>query len=106
MPFPKDFVWGVSTSAGQIEGAAELDGRKPSIWDTFSRMPGKVFGGQTPDIACDSYHRYMRDIDNLKKLGVDSYRMSISWSRVLPNGKGKLNEAGLDYYKRVFDALL
>lgn len=106
MPFSKDFIWGVATSAGQIEGAAELDGRKPSIWDTFSRTPGKVFGGQTPDIACDSYHRYMRDIDNLKKLGVDSYRMSISWSRVLPDGKGKLNDAGLDYYKRVFNALL
>ena len=59
MPFSKDFIWGVATSAGQIEGAAELDGRKPSIWDTFSRTPGKVFGGQTPDIACDSYHRYM-----------------------------------------------
>lgn len=106
MPFSKDFIWGVSTSAGQIEGASEIDGRKPSIWDTFSRTPGKIFGGQTPDIACDSYHRYMRDIDNLKKLGVDSYRMSISWSRVLPDGKGKLNDAGMDYYKRVFNALI
>ena len=78
MPFPRDFTWGVSTSAGQIEGGAFEDGRTASIWDEFAKKPGKIFGGHTPTVACDSYHRFFdRDIANLLKLGVDSYRMSI-----------------------------
>ena len=105
MTFSKDFIWGVATSAGQIEGGWDADGRTPSIWDTFSEKPGKIFHGETPHIACDSYHHYLRDIRNMKDLGVNSYRMSISWSRVLPQGTGPLNQAGLDYYKRVFTAL-
>lgn len=105
MPFPKNFIWGTATSAAQIEGAALEDGRTPSIWDMFASKPGKIFNNETPAVACDSYHRFDRDLDNLKRLGVDSYRMSISWSRVLPEGTGRLNEKGVDYYKRVFDAL-
>lgn len=105
MAFPKNFVWGASTSATQVEGGAAEDGRTPSIWDTFAQKPGKIFQGQTPAVACDSYHQYRRDIGNLKKLGVNSYRMSISWSRVLPGGTGALNPAGMDYYRRIFEEL-
>lgn len=105
MSFPKDFIFGVATSAGQIEGGAFDDGRSPSIWDVFAAKPGKTFNGCLPTIACDSYHRFDRDLKNLCDLGVDSYRMSISWSRVLPDGVGKLNDKGMDYYKRVFESL-
>ena len=89
MAFPKDFLWGTATSAGQIEGGVTADGRTPSIWDTMAKKPGKIFGGHTPEIACDSYHRFDRDLQNLCDLGVNSYRMSISWSRVMPNGIGE-----------------
>ncbi len=107
MPFPKHFLWGTATSAGQIEGGAFEDGRTPSIWDTFATKPGKTFNGETPTVACDSYHRFFdRDLPNLIDLGVNSYRMSISWSRVLPQGTGQLNDKGMDYYKRVFEDLL
>ncbi len=105
MPFTKDFLWGVATSAGQIEGGALDDGRTPSVWDTFAQKPGKIRGGDTPAIACDSYHRFDRDLQNLIALGVNTYRMSISWSRVIPNGVGSLNQKGLDYYKRCFELL-
>ena len=105
MPFPKSFLWGTATSAGQIEGAAFDDGRTPSIWDTFAQKPGKTHNGDLPTIACDSYHRFDRDLESLCNLGVNSYRLSISWSRVMPNGVGQLNEKGMDYYKRVFEAL-
>lgn len=105
MPFPKDFLWGVATSAAQIEGGWQADGRSPSIWDTFAQKPGKILGGETPFVACDSYHQWRRDVENLKRLGVNSYRLSISWSRVLPQGTGALNAAGVDYYKRLFYAL-
>jgi len=104
--YPKDFLWGLATSAGQIEGAATEDGRTPSIWDVFATKPGKIFKGETPTVACDSYHRFDRDLEMLKYIGVNSYRMSISWSRVLPEGTGKLNPLGLDYYKRCFEKLL
>ena len=104
--FPEDFIWGVATSAGQIEGGALQDGRGKSIWDVFAEKPGKIFGGHTPAVACDSYNRFDRDIEMLKFLGVDSYRLSMSWSRVLPEGAGKLNDKGMDYYKRVFEKLL
>ena len=105
MPFPKNFLWGCATSAGQIEGAALEDGRTPSIWDTFADKPGKTFMNQTPAVACDSYHKFDRDLANLKALGANAYRMSISWSRVLPDGVGQLNEKGMDYYKRCFESL-
>ncbi len=107
MPFPKNFIFGTATSAGQIEGAAREDGRTPSIWDVFAETPGKTFRGETPAVACDSYHRFFdRDLPSLKALGVDSYRMSISWSRVMPEGIGPLNPKGVDYYRCVFEALL
>ena len=105
MSFPKGFLFGVATAAAQIEGGAHLDGRGDSIWDEFCKTPGRIEGNETPENACDSYRQFDRDLANLKALGVNSYRMSISWSRVLPEGKGQVNQAGLDYYKRCLDKL-
>lgn len=105
MAFPKNFVWGTSTSAGQIEGGAFDDGRTASIWDAFATKPGKIHNGDTPSVACDSYHRFDRDLKNLIDLGVNSYRFSLSWSRVLPGGVGQLNDKGMDYYKRIIEKL-
>ena len=99
-------MWGCATAAYQIEGAASEDGRKPSIWDTFSHTPGKTHNGDTGDIADDSYHLYKEDIRLLKNLGAKCYRFSISWSRVFPDGTGQPNAKGLDYYQRVVDELL
>lgn len=104
--YPDGFKWGLATSASQIEGGALDGGRTPSVWDTFSAKPGKIQGGHTPAVACDSYHRFDRDLEMLKFLGVNSYRMSISWSRVMPEGTGKLNQTGVDYYRRCFEKLL
>jgi beta-glucosidase len=103
--FPAGFTWGAATAAYQIEGATDVDGRGPSVWDTFSHTPGNVRGGDNGDIACDSYHRYPEDADLLRSLGLLDYRFSISWSRVIPDGSGPVNQAGLDYYKRLLDAL-
>ncbi len=103
---PTNFTWGVATSAYQIEGAVREDGRSPSIWDTFSHAPGKVAGGDTGDVACDHYHRWPEDIGIMKDLGVDAYRFSIAWPRVVPGGSGPVNQAGLAYYDRLVDALL
>ena len=104
--FPKDFLWGVATSAGQIEGGACEDGRSPSIWDTFSAIPGKIAGGDTPAVACDYYHRYPEQLALIKELGFQSHRFSFSWSRILPEGTGKPNQKGLDFYKRAIDEML
>lgn len=104
--FPKDFLWGVATSAYQIEGAALEDGKGLSIWDTFSHIPGNCYNNLTGDVACDHYHLYQEDIKQMKKLGVNSYRFSFSWSRILPEGTGKVNTKGLDFYKRLVDGLL
>ena len=106
MSFPKNFLWGTATSAGQIEGGASQDGRTPSIWDTLATKPGRIHNNDTPAVACDSYNKFDRDLKNLIDLGVNSYRFSISWSRVMPDGVGRLNEKGVDYYKRVIDKLL
>ena len=103
---PDGFTWGVATSAYQVEGAVAEDGRSPSIWDTFSHTPGKVAGGDTGDVACDSYHRWPEDLGLMKELGVGAYRFSIAWPRVMPGGGGPVNAAGLDYYDRLVDALL
>jgi beta-glucosidase len=103
--FPDGFKWGCATAAYQIEGAANEDGRGPSIWDQFSHTPGKTFQGDSGDVADDSYHRYKEDVKLLKDLGATVYRMSLSWSRVFPDGIGKPNGKGLDYYKRVLDEL-
>ena len=105
LAFPSGFTWGAATAAYQIEGATGADGRGPSVWDTFSRTPGKVRGGDTGDTACDSYHRYPEDADLLRSLGLSAYRFSVSWPRIFPDGGGQLNQAGLDYYKRLLDAL-
>ena len=105
-PFPADFAWGFAASAYQIEGAAGEDGRGPSIWDTFARQPGAIADGSTGDVACDHYHRYPEDVRLMADLGARSYRFSVSWSRVLPNGTGVTNERGLDFYQRLVDALL
>ncbi len=105
MPFPKNFIWGAATSAGQIEGGAFDDGRTASIWDAFATKPGRIRNGDSPAVACNSYHMFDRDLKNLIDLGVDSYRLSLSWSRVLPNGVGQLNDKGMDYYKRIFEKL-
>lgn len=100
------FVWGASTSAYQIEGAATADGRGPSIWDTYCRQKGKIANGDTGDIACDHYHRYVEDVALLRDLGVNAYRFSISWPRLLPRGRGKLNPLGATFYDRLIDELL
>jgi beta-glucosidase len=103
--FPERFVWGSATAAYQIEGAASLDGRGPSVWDTFSHAPGNVRGGDTGDIACDSYHRYREDVALMASLGLSAYRFSISWPRVQPGGRGAANTRGLDYYRALLDEL-
>lgn len=103
---PRGFVWGVSTSSYQIEGAETEDGRGPSVWDAFTRQPGRIANGDTGAEACDHYHRYAEDVALMKKIGVGAYRFSVAWSRVLPEGKGAANEKGLDFYDRLIDALL
>jgi beta-glucosidase len=103
---PATFTWGVATSAYQIEGAVAEDGRTPSIWDTYCRVPGAVDGGDDGDVACDHYHRMPGDVDLIAGLGVDAYRFSVSWPRVQPGGRGPANPRGLDFYERLTDALL
>ncbi|HEX7004718.1 MAG TPA: family 1 glycosylhydrolase, partial [Trueperaceae bacterium] len=103
---PSRFIWGVATSAYQIEGAAREDGRGPSIWDTFCRTPGKVAGGASGDTACDHYHLWRDDLDLIASLGVGAYRFSISWPRILPEGRGRVESRGLDFYDRLVDGLL
>jgi beta-glucosidase len=106
LDLPAGFLWGTSTSSYQIEGAAQLDGRGPSIWDTFCRQPGKVMNGDHGDVACDHYHRYRDDIALMQSLGMQAYRFSVSWPRVLPAGRGAINEKGLSFYDRLIDELL
>jgi len=101
--FGEDFKWGVSTAAFQIEGACDVDGKGISIWDAFTAKKGKVLHGHKADIACDFYNNYQADIDLVKKLNIPNFRFSISWTRVLPNGTGEVNQAGIDYYNRVID---
>jgi beta-glucosidase len=104
--FPDGFVWGVATSAYQVEGAVAEDGKVPSIWDTFSHSPGAILDGATGDVACDQYHRYPDDIAIMRELGVGAYRFSVAWSRVVRDERGTVNQAGLDHYRRLVDALL
>jgi len=101
--FGKDFKWGVSTAAFQIEGACDVDGKGVSIWDAFTAKKGKVLNGHKADIACDFYNNYEADIELIKQLNIPNFRFSISWTRVLPNGTGEVNQAGIDYYNRVID---
>lgn len=106
LKFPADFLWGVATSAYQVEGATQVDGRGNSIWDTFCRIPGKIKNGDTGDVACDHYHRYEQDLDMLAQLKTQTYRFSVAWPRILPTGSGQVNQKGLDFYKRLVEGLL
>lgn len=104
--FPASFVWGAATSAYQIEGAARTDGRGDSVWDMYCRKPGSVWLGNTGDVACDHYNRFGEDTGLMKRLGIGAYRFSISWPRVMPEGTGRVNDAGLAFYDRLVDSLL
>jgi beta-glucosidase len=104
--FGNDFYWGVSTAAFQTEGAWNTDGKGPSIWDTFTQKKGKVHENQNAFTACDFYYRYKQDIDLIKQLNIPNFRFSIAWSRILPNGTGAVNQAGIDYYNQVIDYCL
>ncbi len=104
--FPKDFLWGTATASYQIEGAWNEDGKGESIWDRFSHTPDKILNGDTGDIACDHYHRWQEDVELMKLLNLQAYRFSISWPRILPNGRGQINQNGLDFYSRLVDGLL
>lgn len=104
--FPENFIWGSATAAYQVEGAAHEDGRGESIWDRYCAVPGNVLNGDSGEVACDHYHRYKEDIALMKKMGLQAYRFSISWSRVLPDGRGAVNQKGLDFYSSLVDELL
>src|ERR1700728_4185095 len=104
--FPGDFVWGASTSSYQIEGAVEEDGRGKSIWDTFSHTPGLVKNGDTGDVACDHYHRWVEDVEWLARGGFNAYRFSVARPRILPDGAGTIEQRGLDFYDRLVDGLI
>jgi beta-glucosidase len=104
--FPPDFVWGAATAAYQIEGAVSEGGRGESIWDRFAATPGAIANGDTGVVACDSYHRFGDDVRLMRELGIGAYRFSISWPRILPSGRGRVNQAGLDFYDRMIDELL
>lgn len=106
MGFRKDFIWGTATASFQIEGAAFEDGKTPSVWDEFCKQPGKVYGGHDGLVACDHYHRYKEDVAIMKEMGIDAYRFSISWPRVIPGGVGKANEKGIAFYGNLIDELL
>jgi beta-glucosidase len=104
--FPEEFIWGAATAAYQIEGAWNIDGKGESIWDRFAHTPGKIKDGDTGDVACDHYYRWNKDIDLMEQIGLKAYRFSISWPRVLPDGRGTVNEQGLDFYDQLVDRLM
>jgi len=104
--FPPDFAWGTATASYQVEGAVHEGGRGESIWDSFSHEEGRILNGDTGDVTSDQYHRYAEDVALMKQLGQRGYRFSIAWPRIFPNGKGKPNQAGIDYYNRLIDELL
>ena len=106
LSFPPNFIWGAATSSYQIEGAWDVDGKGESIWDRFARTPGKVSDGSNGDVACEHYYRYADDVALMADLGVQAYRFSIAWPRILPDGRGQVNQAGLDFYSRLVDTLL
>ena len=103
--FGPDFTWGTSTGAYQVEGAVAEDGRGVSIWDVFCKQPGNILNHDSGEIACDHYHRYQEDVAHMKRLGQQAYRFSVSWPRIFPSGKGRMNSAGMDFYQRLVDEL-
>jgi beta-glucosidase len=104
--FPDSFLWGSATSAYQIEGSPTADGAGPSIWQRFAHTPGMIANGDTGDVACDHYHRFESDVALMQQLGLRAYRFSIAWGRVMPDGTGRVNPKGLDFYQRLVDCLL
>ncbi|MBB4124152.1 GH1 family beta-glucosidase [Martelella radicis] len=104
--FPPDFLWGAAASAYQTEGATETDGRGPSVWDTYAKVPGNIVNGDTADISCDHYHRYPEDVALMRGLGVKAFRLSTAWPRIFPEGKGQVNQLGVDFYDRLIDLML
>ncbi|NLW95345.1 MAG: family 1 glycosylhydrolase, partial [Xanthomonadaceae bacterium] len=104
--FPEGFLWGAATAAHQIEGSPLADGAGPSIWTRFAHTPGMTLNGDTGDVACDHYHRWKEDVRLMRELGLQAYRFSVSWSRILPGGTGRVNRKGLDFYSRLVDELL
>ena len=104
--FPRNFVWGVATAALQIEGAAAAEGRGESVWDRFAREPGRIANEDTPAVACDHYHRYREDFALMRALGIRHHRLSVSWPRIFPQGRGTPNAKGLDFYQRLVEAML
>ncbi|MDQ1724601.1 MAG: beta-glucosidase, partial [Frankiaceae bacterium] len=104
--FPDNFVWGAATAAYQVEGAIDADGRGPSIWDTFCKVPGAILNGDSGEHGAEQYTRYPQDIQMMQGLHLDAYRFSIAWPRIQPSGSGKVNQRGLDYYDRLIDGLL
>ena len=106
MIFKKDFAWGAATASYQNEGGMNADGKGLSIWDVFTHEKGRVADGTNGDVACDQYHRIEEDIDIMKELSMNAYRFSLSWPRIMPEGNGKVNEKGLDFYDRMVDSLL
>ncbi|MCP8228590.1 glycoside hydrolase family 1 protein, partial [Listeria monocytogenes] len=105
-PFPKDFLWGSASAAYQVEGAWDEDGKGPSVWDEFVRIPGTTFKETNGDVAVDNYHRYKEDVALMAEQGLKAYRFSVAWSRVIPHGNGEVNEAGLKFYDNLIDELL
>jgi len=106
MSFPKNFTWGAAAASYQIEGAWDEDGKGASVWDMFAHQPGNIFENHNGDVACDHYHRYREDIALMRQIGLQAYRLSVSWPRVMPSGTGGVNQAGLDFYDRLVDGLL
>ncbi len=106
LKFPHDFLWGTATASYQIEGAWNEDGKSESIWDRFAHTPGKIEDGSNGDVACDHYHRWPEDVALMKSLGFRAYRFSTAWPRILPEGRGRINQPGIDFYSRLVDALL
>ena len=104
--FPVDFTWGAASASYQIEGAAREGGKGLSTWDMMSRQPGRIWEGHTGDVACDHFHRWKQDVGLMKQVGLQAYRLSISWPRVIPAGTGAVNRKGLDFYDRLVDGLL
>jgi beta-glucosidase len=106
MSFPANFTWGVAAASYQIEGAWNEDGKGLSVWDMLTRQPDKIWEGHTGDVASDHYHRYKEDVGLMREVGVNAYRLSVSWPRVLPEGRGSSNSAGLGFYDKLIDELL